>query len=52
MKKQAKLDSKAIEKAKLDLAAIMKERDASYATATKARGELVAILEQLDKALG
>ncbi|XP_057460222.1 uncharacterized protein LOC130750653 [Actinidia eriantha] len=52
LEKQTKLDSKAAEKVKLELAAAIQERDASYAAVIEARGEVVAIQEQLDKALG
>ncbi|GFZ21104.1 hypothetical protein Acr_29g0002660 [Actinidia rufa] len=47
----AKLDSKAAEKVKLDLATIQK-RDASYDVVTKTPGEVATVQEQLDKALG
>ncbi|GFZ21108.1 hypothetical protein Acr_29g0002700 [Actinidia rufa] len=47
----AKLDSKAAEKVKLDLATIQ-NRDASYDVVTKTPGEVATVQEQLDKALG
>ena len=38
LEKQAKLDSEAVEKVKLELAVAVQERDASYAIVTEARG--------------
>ncbi|GFZ18311.1 SEC12P-like 2 protein [Actinidia rufa] len=52
LEKQAKLDSEAAEKAKLEFAVAVQGRDASYAAVTEARGEVASIQEQLDKALG
>ena len=43
LEKQAKLDSEAVEKAKLELVVVVQDRDASYAIVTEARGEVVAI---------
>ena len=51
MKKKAKLDYATIEQAKLPLATAIQEKDTSYTTVTKARGEVASVQEQLNKAL-
>ena len=43
LEKQVKLDSKATDKAKLELAAIVQERDPSYTVITEAQGEVAVI---------
>ena len=43
LEKQVKLDSKATNKAKLELAAIVQERDPSYTVITEAQGEVAVI---------
>ena len=52
LERQAKLDPKDAEKPKSELIVAVQERNASYAAITEARGEVVAIQGQLDKALG
>ncbi|GFZ20847.1 hypothetical protein Acr_29g0000090 [Actinidia rufa] len=48
---EARLDSQAIEKAKLELVAVVQEIDASKASIFKAWGDVAAIQVKLDKAL-
>ncbi|GFS39975.1 hypothetical protein Acr_00g0065920 [Actinidia rufa] len=52
LEKQAKLDSTTAKQMKLDLAAAIQEKDASYVVVTEAQGEVAAVQEQLNKALG